>query len=165
MRKYTESKIVLLVVALLVSLGCSKERAASASNEQQSGQTSSTGQTPDQSTSATSSQTGQQAQVEGCVVKRQTDLYIQPAAGDQMKVNAGGQDVASHVGQNVRLTGKQGSSSASSTSGTSGQTGSSQAAGGGEEFLVTRVDVVAEECPPEIKAKIAAHEKESKQPK
>lgn len=118
--------------------------------------------------------------LDGCIVKEQTDYFIQPASGDREKLT--GTDVSSHVGHHVTLHGTETASAASSnssdrssTSGTgsaetqnnaagsmAGNSGSSNATGtasnssnpSGKDFNVTKVDMVSESCPADIQSKI-----------
>jgi len=95
--------------------------------------------------------------LEGCVFKRHTELYLESASGGTAtKISSSGNDVSSNVGQNVRLTGSNQNSAASSGSSSGNMSGSSSgtSASGEPEFVVTRVDVVAKECPADIQSKV-----------
>ena len=61
--------------------------------------------------------------LEGCVVKEQTDYFLQPATGDRVHLS-GAADLSSHVGHDVKVSGTNQSASASSA-GTSGTMASS----------------------------------------
>ena len=110
------------------------------------GRTSNTTRANTQSDQTASKSSGQQQSVEGCLLRRETVFYIQPRDGEATQVNAGDQDLASHMGQHVQLTGtaQSGGSSPSSTGPNAGS----------RQLLVTRVDVVAATCPADIQQKI-----------
>jgi hypothetical protein len=93
-----------------------------------------------------SKSSGQQQTIEGCLLRKETAFYIQPRDGEATRVNAGGQDLATHMGQHVQLTGtmKSGDSSPSSYGPNAGST----------QLLITRVDVMEATCPADIQKKI-----------
>jgi hypothetical protein len=99
-----------------------------------------------QSSQSSASQGGAQQQtIEGCLIREEHAVYLQPRDAQKTRLNAGDQDLDSHMGQDVRLSGsRQNASAASSTS--SGDDNS--------EFLVTHVDVVAKTCPADIQKQI-----------
>ncbi|MCU1287254.1 MAG: hypothetical protein JWO13_3604 [Acidobacteriales bacterium] len=162
MRKYAGNSIALILTVasfVTVASGCSKVQSKSANDSAQTGQSSSA-----------SSQDQNSQTVEGCVVKRETAYYIQPATGDQMRVSSSGQDLSANVGQHVRATGTSSTNTQSSTSGgmsgtQSSSTGTSGSSSSNEpELLVTKVDVVAQSCPPDIQNRIDKQNR-SKNPK
>ena len=106
-----------------------------------SSDTTQSGSSNTQMRQSQSSDNGQNS-IEGCIVKRETAFYIQPKSGPATQLDAGSQDLNSHVGQDVRVTGSQQSSSSSQTS-----TGASSGTSAQGDFLVSRVDVVAAACP------------------
>jgi hypothetical protein len=96
---------------------------------------------------------------------------LEPATGGApTKVSSSGKDVSSNVGQHVRLTGSnqassQGGSQTSSSSGSStgNMSGSSTGSASAEpEFVVTRVDVVAKECPADVQSRVNQDKKSKK---
>jgi hypothetical protein len=110
--------------------------------------------------SQSSADTGQQQTMEGCIVRRETAFYIQPASGPQTKLNAGssGQNLSSHEGQHVRVTGNQGATSGQTSS--SSQTSTASGATSAEpELLITKIDVVADQCPAAIQNQIEQQKK------
>jgi hypothetical protein len=112
------------------------------------------------SQSTSSADSGQQQTVEGCIVRRESAFYIQPASGSQTKLNAGssGQNLSSHEGQHVRITGNQTPSSGQASS---SQTSTAAGAGASTEpeLLITRIDVVEDQCPPAIQSQIEQQKK------
>src|SRR4051812_16373356 len=84
MRKHVMHTMELLVSIALVAglIGCSSTRSSprsqGSSAKQESGSQNS------------SSASNNQQTVEGCVVRRETDFYIEPATGAMTKMNSGG---------------------------------------------------------------------------
>jgi len=87
-----------------------------------------------------------------------------PANGDKTRVSAGGQDLNSHMGEEVKLSGKQGGSQSSSPNSASSASagGPSAGASNDNQFVVTKVDVVAHTCPTDIQSRIDQDKKKSK---
>jgi hypothetical protein len=97
---------------------------------------------------STGASAGEQT-IDGCIVKKSTTYYIQPSNGSPTKLSSSS-DVASHVGHHVVVHGSQPSSGA----GNAGNTNPSSAPGGqpsdssaDQTFNVTRVDMIATNCP------------------
>ena len=93
--------------------------------------------------------------LEGCVVKQETDYFIQPVSGSRVHLNAKNQHLSGYVGQDVRVHGRhwdpnaqnnENSSQASSQPSGAPVTGA-VSTGKGQDFLVDRVDVVSATCP------------------
>jgi hypothetical protein len=183
-----------LPIVLLLTLGASAQSdttpSASSTNQATSPSSSSSTQSNSQdstarqanpATSSTMSQSGtsttSQSSLEGCIIRRETDYFLQPDTGQPVKLNSS-QDLSEHVGHHVRVQGnvKNGSNSASSASnsnvvgnnsssggaygssssgaGTNGSTGKvengSSAPSGGTQYEaidVSRVDTISETCP------------------
>jgi hypothetical protein len=165
---------LILAIATFVSIGCSSTKAKNRAEEQSttgSSQSQSTTGSSQSSTDQTAASTAGNETLEGCVFKRETDLYVEPiSGGPAKKVSSSGKDVSSNVGQHVNLTGStQAPSQGSSPTGTSGSTGTSGGSMAGSsssnepEFVVTRVDVAAKECPADVQSKIDQEKKSKKQ--
>jgi hypothetical protein len=147
----------------------------SSSSSTQSNSQNSTSTQANPATSSTMAQSGtsttNQSSLEGCVIKRQTDYFLQPETGEPVKLNSS-QDLSQHVGHHVRVegnvhnglnsnaTGTESNSSTSNSSTSNGSYGSNSTATGKvengnsspsgtqyETFDVTRVDMVSESCP------------------
>ena len=109
--------------------------------------------------SAENSASTQDQTMEGCLVKEQTDYFIQPVSGSRMRLRADNQDLSGYVGQDVRVHGRhwnpnaqnnENSSQASSQPSGAPVTGAVATNKGneaGEQFEVSRVDVVSATCP------------------
>ena len=127
-------------------------------------------------TSSTMSQSGtsttNQSSLEGCVIKHETDYFLQPETGQPVKLSSS-QDLSQHVGHRVRVegnvnnavnsnaTGTESNSSMNSSSASNGSYGSNSSTSTGkvengssspsgthyQTFDVTRVDMVSETCP------------------
>jgi hypothetical protein len=109
--------------------------------------------------SANNSASGQEETMEGCLVKEQTDYFVQPVSGSRMRLRADNQDLSGYVGQDVRIHGRhwnpnaqnnENSSQASSQPSGAPVTGAVATNKGnqaGEQFEVSKVDVVSATCP------------------
>lgn len=167
MKRYFKHTLgLVLAVATFVSIGCSSTKAKNPAEEQNTGSSQTTTGTS-QTTDQTAASTAGSETLEGCVFKRETEIYVQPlSGGPAKKVSSSGKDVSANEGQSVRLSGStqsasQGGSQTSSTA--SGSTsGSSTGASGEPEFAVTRVDVVAKECPADVQSQIDQDKKKNK---
>jgi hypothetical protein len=166
MKKYLKQTLgVVLAVATLVAIGCSSTKAKNPSEDQNSASSSQSATGASQSTTdQTASSTPASDTLEGCVFKRHTELYLEPAnGGAATKISSSGKDVSSNVGQNVRLSGSSQNSSASgNSSGNMSGSSSGTSASGEPEFVVTRVDVVAKECPADIQSRVDQDKKSKK---
>jgi hypothetical protein len=96
--------------------------------------------------------------MEGCVVKEQTDYFIQPVSGSRMRLRADNQDLSGYVGQDVRIHGRhwnpnaqnnENSSQASSQPSGAPVTGAVATNQGSDtdQFEVSKVEVVSTNCP------------------
>ncbi len=98
-----------------------------------------------QSQASTGSGNGGDQTLEGCIVREQTDYYIQPSGGGTPTKLSGSTDVSSHVGHHVVVHGSPSAASSASSSGsaTSGQSSDS----GAQTFNVTKLEMVSTDCP------------------
>jgi hypothetical protein len=116
--------------------------------------------------------TTSQSSLEGCVIKHETDYFLQPENGQPVKLNSS-QDLSQHVGHHVRVEGNvqnglnsnangtESNSSVNNGSSSNGSYGSNSTASTGkvengssspsgtqyQTFDVTRVDMISESCP------------------
>ncbi len=148
----------------------------SSSSSTQSNTQDSTSTRANPATSNTMSQSGtsttSQSSLEGCVIKHETDYFLQPENGKPVKLNSS-QDLSQHLGHRVRVegsvqnglnsnaTGTESNSAANSSSTSNGSYGSNSSASTGkvengssspsgtdyQTFEVTRVNMVSESCP------------------
>lgn len=148
----------------------------SSSSSTQSNTQDSTSTQVNPATSSTMSQSGtsttNQSSLEGCIVKQETDYFLQPETGQAVKLNSS-QDLSQHVGHRVRVegnvnnavnsnaSGAESNSSANSSSAANGSYGANSGASTGkaengssspsgtqyQTFDVTRVDMISESCP------------------
>lgn len=167
MKKYFKQTLgVVLAVVTFVAIGCSSTKAKNASDEQSGAASSQSTTGASQSTTdQTAASTPAAETLEGCVFKRHTEIYLEPAnGGTATKISSSGKDVSSNVGQNVRLSGNTQNSASSSGSSSGNMSGSSSgtSASGEPEFVVTRVDVVAKECPADIQSRVDQDKKSEK---
>ena len=162
MKKYFKPTLgVVLAIATLI--GCSSTKAKNAADEQSSAGASQT-TTSQSTTDQTAASTPAADTLEGCVFKRHTEIYLEPASGGAAtKISSSGKDVSANVGQNVRLSGNtQNPSSTGSSSGNMSGSSTGTNASGEPEFVVTRVDVVAKECPADIQSRVDQDKKSKK---
>jgi hypothetical protein len=146
---HTIGLVTSLAILLALSTGCNKMQSKGRASEEQTSQSA---------TGAAKQQT-----IEGCVVRAEQAYYIQPATGDKTKLNTGSQDVSAHVGHNVRVSGNMNEAGSQAPSGgTQTSAGGAGAGAAAPELVVTRVDVVAESCPPEIQKRIDADKDKDK---
>jgi len=153
-------KDFLFVIAIFVAVAVASY-AQSSSNPSQS---SSSGSSMQSGSSATSHSrkhrsTDQANNLEGCVVRQETDYFIQPVRGARVHLNGGNQDLSKYVGQEVRISGRynpydqNNENSAQATTQPSGapvtgSVGTGKATDKTDQvFLVTRVDKVSDTCP------------------
>jgi hypothetical protein len=129
------------------------------SNSQAGNSSSSAASQQGQSSRSASSAQGtdsDQNVVEGCVIQRETDYYVQPESGEAIRLS--GSDLGRYVGHRVRLHGSRAPNperqdyygATNTTSSATARAGSSQNSNAGttsQEFLVTRIDTIAETCP------------------
>ena len=79
------------------------------------------------STPGDTSSTGEKT-LEGCIVREQTDYFIQPKTGDRERLT-GSQDLSSHVGHQVKVHGMEQSSTAANSNGNVGVSGTAGTSG------------------------------------
>ena len=142
-------KLIQLIVLIVVS---TVVVAAAGAGSAQTNSPSQSSPNSAQSSQSSSGQSSDNQSIEGCLVREEHAIYLMPASGDKVQVSSSGnQDLNSHMGEEVRLSGSgnQGNSqSASSTSGSSNYSGNEP------QFVVTRVDAVSRTCPKDIQNRI-----------
>ena len=142
-------KLIQLIVLMAVStIAVAAVRAGSA----QANSPSQSSPNSAQSSQSSTSQSSDNQSMEGCLVREEHAIYLMPATGDKVQVSSSGnQDLNSHMGEEVRLSGSGNQGNSQSASSTSG----SSASGGNEpQFVVTRVDAVSHSCPKDIQDRI-----------
>jgi uncharacterized protein YdeI (BOF family) len=153
--------LVVLTVLLFALAAWTQNTGSAGSNSQTSAQTGSSSGAQGSMGSQAGSQTASagddtEQMMEGCIIREQQTYYLEPVSGQE--VHLSGPDVAQHVNHHVRIHGNEQPSqtNTSSSTGTSGaMAGSSSSASSSTanppEFLVTRVDMVSESCPANLK--------------
>jgi len=127
------------------------EQPPSTSNPNQSQSQSQTGQM--------GTSTGSQISVQGCLSGSKGNYTITDKSGNSYQLAAGNADLASHVGQQVQVSGTAAPSAAGNTSATSGTsgtsgtagttgTGSSSSASQGNQLSVDNVTKISDNCSP-----------------
>lgn len=144
----------------------------SSSSSTQSNAQDSTATQANPATSSTMSQSGttatSQPSLEGCVIRQQTDYFLQPDNGQPVKLNSS-QDLRQHVGHRVRVHGtvKNASSSNNGNGASSSSADQSGKAAGTQygEITVTKVDTISETCPAAMQNQSAPRKNNSESPK
>lgn len=122
------------------------------SSSTQSNTQESTSTQANPATSSTMAQSGTTASsptnLEGCVIRQQTDYFLQPDTGQPVKLNSS-EDLSQHVGHRVRVQGTATSTSGNSASNPTNSTGEahSEANSQSQEIVVTKVETISETCP------------------
>ncbi|HEY1939846.1 MAG TPA: hypothetical protein VGJ33_18085 [Candidatus Angelobacter sp.] len=142
-------KLIQLIVLMAVStIAVAAVRAGSA----QANSPSQSSPNSAQSSQSSTSQSSDNQSMEGCLVREEHTIYLMPATGDKVQVSSSGnQDLNSHMGEEVRLSGSGNQGNSQSASSTSG---SSTSGGNEPQFVVTRVDAVSHTCPKDIQDRI-----------
>jgi hypothetical protein len=139
-------QLIVLMVVSTVAIAAARTGSAQANSPSQSSQSS------DQSSQSSTSQSSDNQNIEGCLVREEHAIYLMPATGDKVQVSSSGnQDLNSHMGEDVRLSGSSNQGNSQSTSSTSG---SSTSGGNEPQFVVTRIDAVSHTCPKNIQDRI-----------
>lgn len=159
MKKHLSIFLIAPIFFALSALGQSSDQSSATQNSASSVQNSSSAaanQSANDQSAASSGSASAGESMEGCVVKQETDYFIQPVNGNRLHLNAQSTDLSSYVGQDVRVHGKhwnpnnqnnENNSQASSQPSGAPVSGA-VATGKGQDFLVDRVDVISTNCPP-----------------
>lgn len=97
---------------------------------------------PSQSADASSASKGEK-KLKGCIQSEGGKFILQEKNGKTVELT--GSDVSAHVGHTVTVHGTPGAAAGSSASLPAG-TGTPSASSGGEQFNVTKIDMVSESC-------------------
>lgn len=153
-------KLIQLIVLMAVStIAVAAVRAGSA----QANSPSQSSPNSAQSSQSSTSQSSDNQSMEGCLVREEHAIYLMPATGDKVQVSSSGnQDLNSHMGEEVRLSGSGNQGNSQSASSTSG---SSTSGGNEPQFVVTRVDAVSHTCPKDIQDRIDQDKAKNNNPK
>ena len=138
MRKLVFLTILMLGAFVALAQNKPSSQPSSAPPSAQAGSQNPTGRAPGEQT------------IEGCIVKQSTTYYIQPTSGGSPTKLSASSDVASHEGHDVVVHGSKQSSAASgagNTSPSSAAGGQSSSSSADQTFNVTRVDMIATNCP------------------
>ena len=150
--------VVLAVASYAQSTSSSSSQSSNPDTSMQSGSSagtnasSSSQSASDQSSSVSSRSTN----LRGCIIRQETDYFIQPVKGSRVRLNGGSEDLSQYVGKNVDVHGRwnpynnNNENNHQATTQPSGApiTGAaSTGEGTGQLFLVTRVDKIADTCP------------------
>jgi hypothetical protein len=158
----------------------------SSSSSTQSNTQNSTSSQANPATSNSMSQSGtsttNQSSLEGCVIKRETDYFLQPETGQPVRLNSS-RDLSQHVGHQVRVEGNVNNGATSNEAAANSSYGSNSAASGtastgkvengntspsGTQYQtidVTRVDMISKTCPSGMQNQSAPTNNTSQSPK
>jgi len=156
-------KQFLLLTAVFMALAVAsyaqstRSSSSQSSNPDTSMQSGSSASSQASSSSQSSSVQTSVTDLKGCIIRQETDYFIQPVNGSRVRLNGGSEDLSQYVGKNVDVHGRwnpynnNNENNHQSTTQPSGApiTGA-VATGKGETdqlFLVTRVDKIADTCP------------------
>ena len=153
-------KNILLVITMLLALAAASYAQSSSSSSSQSSNpdtsmqtgssASSTGDTTHSSASATAKD------LEGCVIRQESDYFVQPVKGAKVRLKGGDQDLSKYVGEDVRISGRwnpydqNNENSAQASTQPSGAPITGPVATGektGQLFVVTQVEKISDTCP------------------
>lgn len=159
-------KQFLFVTAMFLALAVASYGQSSSSSSQSSnpdtsmqsgGSASSQASSSSQGSSEQSSSTSAQiVDLRGCVIRQETDYFIQPVNGSRVRLKGGSEDLSQYVGKNVDVHGRwnpynnNNENNHQATTQPSGAPITGEAStgeGNGQLFLVTRVDKIADTCP------------------
>ena len=157
-------KQFLFVTAMFVALAVASYGQSSSSSSQSSN--------PDTSTQSGSSASGQASSsgqsttvqssvtdLKGCIIRQETDYFIQPVNGSRVRLNGGSEDLSQYVGKDVDVHGhwnpynNNNENDHQATTQPSGAPITGPVATGekkdqnGQAFLVTQVNKIADTCP------------------
>jgi hypothetical protein len=121
MRKYLTVLITAGALTLFTAAAASQSSSPSSNNGNSASSTQSSQSDSGVSSSNSSSMNnessasaGSQKTLEGCIVKENTDYFLQPLTGQREKLNSR-EDLSSKVGQNVRVQGNEQNETASNS--------------------------------------------------
>lgn len=150
---------------------------SSSSSTQSNSQNSTTTQANPATSSAmaqSGTSTTSQPSLEGCVIRQQTEYFLQPDSGQPVRLRSK-EDLSQHVGHRVRVQGSienggngsspSQSSSTSSNSAGQGGNGASNAGTQYQEITVSKVDMISESCPSAMQNQSAPGNNTSQSPK
>jgi hypothetical protein len=155
-------KQFLVLTATFLALALASYAQSSSSSSQSSNPDTSMQSGSSASSQASSSSQGSSVQtsvtdLKGCIIRQETDYFIQPVNGSRVRLNGGSEDLSQYVGKNVDVHGRwnpynnNNENNHQSTTQPSGAPITGAASTGKSEtdqlFLVTRVDKIADTCP------------------
>jgi hypothetical protein len=153
-------KNILLVMTVLLALGAASYAQSSSSSSSQSSNPDTSMRTGSSASSTgDTTQTASKAEakdLEGCIIRQETDYFVQPVNGARVHLKGGDQDLSKYVGQDVRISGRwnpydqNNENSAQASTQPSGAPITGPVATGeksGQLFVVTRVEKVSDTCP------------------
>jgi len=153
-------KRAVLVISMFLALTVASYAQSSSSSASQSSNPDTSIQTgTSASNSGNASQTSSSAtakDLEGCIIRQESDYFVQPVNSGRVRLKGGDQDLSKYVGQDVRISGRwnpydqNNENSAQATTQPSGAPITGPIATGdktGQLFLVTRVEKMSDTCP------------------
>ncbi|HLH05850.1 MAG TPA: hypothetical protein VKW78_01290 [Terriglobales bacterium] len=153
MAKHLSLLFTLLLTLAVFSWAQSSSSTSSQASQSDTNHSAATGMNSQAENQTSSANSGNQKVLEGCIIRDRRDYYLEPISGQEVRLQ--GSQVGKHVNHHVRVHGtEEGASSAANNSGASSSMGSnaeSSNANRPQEFIVTRVDMVSESCPANLR--------------
>ncbi|HZU42009.1 MAG TPA: hypothetical protein VE994_05000 [Terriglobales bacterium] len=159
MRKQFLFVTAMFLVLAVASYGQSTSSSSQSSNPDNSVQSGSSASSNASSSSQGSSVQTSVTDLKGCIIRQETDYFIQPVNGSRVRLNGGSQDLSEYVGKNVDVHGRwnpynnNNENNHQATTQPSGAPITGPVATGekkgenGQVFLVTQVDKISDTCP------------------
>jgi len=157
MRKQLLFVTTMFLALTMASYGQSSSSASQSSNPDTSMQSGSSASSNASTSSQGSSVQTSVTDLKGCIIRQETDYFIQPVSGSRVRLNGGSEDLSKYVGKNVDIHGRwnpynnNNENNHQATTQPSGAPITGEAGTGkgdeGQLFLVTQVNKISDTCP------------------
>jgi len=157
MRKQFLFVTTMFLALTMTSYGQSSSSASQSSNPDTSMQSGSSASSNASTSSQGSSVQTSVTDLKGCIIRQETDYFIQPVSGSRVRLNGGSEDLSKYVGKNVDIHGRwnpynnNNENNHQATTQPSGAPITGEAGTGkgdeGQLFLVTQVNKISDTCP------------------
>ena len=157
MRKQLLFVTTMFLALTMASYGQSSSSSSQSSNPDSSMQSGSSASSNAGTSSQGSSVQTSVTDLKGCIIRQETDYFIQPVSGSRVRLNGGSEDLSKYVGKNVDIHGRwnpynnNNENNHQATTQPSGAPITGEAGTGkgdeGQLFLVTQVNKISDTCP------------------
>jgi len=157
MRKQLLFVTTMFLALTMASYGQSSSSSSQSSNPDTSMQSGSSASSNAGTSSQGSSVQTSVTDLKGCIIRQETDYFIQPVSGSRVRLNGGSEDLSKYVGKNVDIHGRwnpynnNNENNHQATTQPSGAPITGEAGTGkgdeGQLFLVTQVNKISDTCP------------------